>query len=200
MFSKAKQLAGGFLMSLCLAPSAFAVTLYSGVNGDISVYNDSANVVTGGSGSLSLLDQDVMMVPMDEGGVVYETVEFINGTEANVVSLNSLQLGEYSLTLTDFVFPNAFEALGVTITSATSMVDQLLLDGETQASIDFTIDQVDSYYLSVFGVATGNYNLGLYGLELRNVSYSPIPLPTPALLMLLGLGSIIAVKRKSIAA
>ncbi|MCG8315400.1 MAG: hypothetical protein MI976_19495 [Pseudomonadales bacterium] len=183
------------LILLATAPMAFAVTVLPGSNsgGYSSVLVESASLANWDGGS-------VLAPPaIVEGEVIYESVEFVNGVEDSIVNLNGLAEGTYQLTLTDFVFPAALESLAATVVSATDVVDMLFFsEGATEQQLIFEINEVDSYYLAIYGAASGAYNLGLYGVELRNVSLSAVPLPLPALLLLVGLGVLVSIKRSMI--
>ena len=183
------------LILLATAPMVFAVTVLPGSNsgGYSSVLVESASLANWDGGS-------VLAPPaIVEGEVIYESVEFVNGVEDSIVNLNGLAEGTYQLTLTDFVFPAALESLAATVVSATDVVDMLFFsEGATEQQLIFEINEVDSYYLAIYGAASGAYNLGLYGVELRNVSLSAVPLPLPALLLLVGLGVLVSVKRSMI--
>lgn len=130
------------------------------------------------------------------GSVVYEEVSFVDGVKTSVQSFSDLDKGMYSLTLTDFEFPEALSSLGVSVTSATDLVGSLLLGEQSNSeTLLFEIDQPDTYYLSVFGIAGSTYNLGMYGLELSQIGVSAVPLPTAAYLFFSGLMGLVFVGR-----
>ena len=118
------------------------------------------------------------------------------------LALNALPLiGTVNVSQTKF--PNAhgeaewlitFEYLGAVLTSATSKVETLILNGQEQASVVFDIATADSYYLSVYGKANAAVGVGLYGIELKNLSV--VPLPLSAALFLSGLGVVGLMRRK----
>jgi hypothetical protein len=130
------------------------------------------------------------------GSLVYEEVAFVDGVKTSVQSFSDLDKGVYSLTLTDFEFPEALSSLGVSVTSATDLVGSLLLGEQSNSeTLLFEIDQPDTYYLSVFGIAGSTYNLGMYGLELSQIGVSAVPLPTAAYLFFSGLMGLVFVGR-----
>lgn len=201
MFSKGIRLLAVMAAPFVCMSQAAALTISSHLGSGHLVIDQPAiaeTVWNGGAGDIQI-EPGSVITPISPAPqqVLYESVEFVNGTEANVTSLGGLMQGEYQLTLTDFVFPSAFEALGATISTATEVIDQVLLgDGQTQGILNFNIAGSDSYYLSVFGMASGDYNLGLYGIELQSVSVAAVPLPPAAFLMLFGLGTLAFVKRQ----
>lgn len=89
----------------------------------------------------------------------------------------------YSLTLADFEFPEALSSLVASITSAMTMVGSLLLGEQSSSEAQiFEIEQSDTYYLSVFGIAGSTYSLGMYGVELSQIGVSAVPFPAAAYL------------------
>lgn len=117
---------------------------------------------------------------------IFEDVRFMTGTEGNVSKLGKLAAGDYSLTLTDFEFPLAFDELKVALTTATRVVSVFSLNGEVRTLTDMVqLAAGESYYLSVFGTTRSPSAFGLYGVKLTQ--YSPVPLPASALLLLSGL-------------
>jgi len=131
------------------------------------------------------------------GSLVYEEVAFVDGVKTSVESFSDLDKGTYSLTLTNFEFPEALSSLGASITSATDMVGSLLLDEQNSSeTLIFEIVQPDTYYLSVFGIAGSTYNLGMYGVELSQIGVSAVPLPAAAYLFFSGLVGLVFVGRR----
>ncbi len=117
---------------------------------------------------------------------IFEDVQFMTGTDGNVSKLGRLAAGNYSLTLTDFEFPAAFDELKVALTTATRVVSVLSLNGEVRTLTDMVqLAAAESYYLSVFGTTQSPSAFGLYGVKLAQ--YSPVPVPASALLLLSGL-------------
>jgi len=130
------------------------------------------------------------------GSLVYEEVAFVDGVKTSAESFSGLDKGRYSLTLTDFEFPEALSSLGASITSATDMVGSFLLGDESNSeTLIFEIDQPDTYYLSVFGISGSTYNLGMYGVELSQIGVSAVPLPAAAYLFFSGLVGLVFIGR-----
>jgi len=125
--------------------------------------------------------------------IIYEELSFVDGTETSIQSFSDLDEGLYKLRLTDFEFPEAFGFLGATFSSSTDVVGSLLLgEHNSSASLVFEIDQPDTYYLAVAGIAGSAYNLGMYGVEL-----AAVPLPPAAYLFFSGLMGVVLVGRRA---
>ena len=195
MFPKISKLTAMFRMGIIASAYAFCSQANAGVitltPPDEGISTEPGSVLIEANETIPILDT------IEPGQVIYENVDFVDGNARTVIALNSLQLGEYQLTLSDFVFPNTFATLGAVVTTESHVVARLFLDDDnTQDTMTFEITEVDSYYLSILGVATGGFNLGLYGVELKNVGISAVPLPLPAFMFLSGIVLLGAFKRK----
>ena len=159
---------------------------------DAELGNNGLTVISLGSYADSMINlansPQLTLQPVQSGQVVYESVEFVDGYDYSVVRLDDLSLGTYQLTLTDFAFPEALSQLGVSLSTATESIGNILLTGSgiLQESITFDITDHDSYYLSVFGRGSSATALGLYGVELKNI-VSHVPLPASIVFLLSGL-------------
>lgn len=93
----------------------------------------------------------------------------------------------YSVTLTDFEFPAAFDYLGVAITTSTDKVAELLAPGMTT----FNAEPGTTYFANILGNAANPPGAGLFGINITAV-------PVPPTLLLLGSGifALVALKRK----
>lgn len=121
------------------------------------------------------------------GATLFEDVQFMQGSSGYVNKLGKVDAGWYQLTLTDFVFPTAFQDLRVAVTTATKVVSILdLKDGFNQAIGYLQLNDRDSYYLSVYGV-TQSAGFALYGVQLAQFVASPVPLPASLVLLMSGL-------------
>lgn len=135
--------------------------------------------------------------------VVYEDVGFLgaglsNGgfpalstgvPEAGTTKVNSFsiaQAGTYTVKLADFVFPESFQAIGLSITSFVD--DQLSLGSIVgPGSFNFNASSPGTYYASVFGQAGSTFGLGLYGVQVTEFGPAAVPLPSAVLFLLSGL-------------
>jgi hypothetical protein len=114
--------------------------------------------------------------------VVYEDVGFISGTEYYSHSFTVESAGTYEATLTDFVFPASFSELGFAMTTSTDTLFEL--DGP--GSFQFAASPGTTYYASVFGVAGGALDLGLYGIDISNITAAGVPsVPLPGTLLMM---------------
>lgn len=121
------------------------------------------------------------------GATLFEDVQFMQGANGYVNKLGQVDAGWYQLTLTDFVFPAAFQDLRVAITTATKVVSIVdLQDGFNQAISYLQLNDRDSYYLSVYGVS-GGAGFALYGVQLAEFVASPVPVPASLVLLMSGL-------------
>lgn len=121
------------------------------------------------------------------GVTLFEDVQFIQGSDGHVSKIGQIDSGWYQLTLSDFEFPGAFEDLRVAITTATRVVSIVdLEEGFNQAINYLQLNNDDSYYLSVYGVAAGA-GYALYGVQLAQYLPSPVPVPASLVLLLSGL-------------
>lgn len=113
--------------------------------------------------------------------VAYEDVGFIKGTGYSSDAFKIDTAGTYKASLTDFVFPSTFGQLALDVTTATTSQGKLMAPGS------FVFDATPgTYYASLFGVAGGPLELGLFGVKIE--SFTPPPVPVPAAIVLLASG------------
>lgn len=144
--------------------------------GVISVGGTAGDVAVTSGGQITLLGLSS----------VFDDVSFVEGRDLSVNNLGLLNQGSYLLTLTDFAFPTAFEDLKVALTTSSQVITLLSLDeGTRQAQSLFELETTDTYYLSVYGDMGNSDYLGLYGVNLSQLS--PVPLPASAWLLLSGI-------------
>jgi len=122
--------------------------------------------------------------------VVYEDVSFIEGTDFSNTPFMVEEYGLYEGRLTDFNFPEAFEELGMSITTAGETLGSLLDPGAFQ----FVGYAEEIYYVNLFGIAGSNFDLGLYGVEVILVEAG---IPEPATLTILAIGGLILLHRRT---
>ncbi len=118
-----------------------------------------------------------LLIPLSAGAAtVLEKSEFIFGFSDKNYSFVADQTPlVYKVTLTDFLFPAAFDFLGVAITTlATDKVAELLAPGMTTFNANFG----DTYVAHVLGDAADPPGAGLFGI---NITAVPIP---PSLILL----------------
>lgn len=137
--------------------------------------------------------------------VAYEGIGDVRDMEIDVIQLGMLEAGTYELTVTDIQLQAPLTNLEYVFGTATGVLDRYTMgpDYEAQSTRVIDITAPGSYFLSVFAVAGGDYQMGSYGVSLLNTSVAgmddvaPVPLPLPAFLFLSGLGALAAMKRRN---
>ncbi len=112
-------------------------------------------------------------MPMFEMPTVYEDVGFINDMEFSstpfYIPVDTTSSDNfYRATLTDFENPAAFDLLGLDVTTSTTSMGAALITGDGQKFFDFDATP-GVYYANLFGVAGGELDLGLYGVQIAMV-------------------------------
>ena len=114
--------------------------------------------------------------------VVYEDVGFIKGEEESTSQFSILHAGTYEATLIDFIFPATFDVLSFQLTEGSP--SPLFEVNHLEKNGSFTFEaNAGTYYANLWGVAGGAHEIGLYGLQISQLS-SVVPLP-PAILLFL---------------
>ena len=114
--------------------------------------------------------------------VVYEDVGFVKGTEESSTQFSITQAGTYEATLIDFVFPATFDLLSFQLTAGSP--SELFEVNRLENAGKFTFEATaGTYYANLLSVAGGAHEIGLYGLQISQLS-SVVPLP-PAILLFL---------------
>ena len=153
---------------------------------EISTADAGVVSVDGTAGNVELMSDG--QIALQGLSSVFDDVSFVEGKDLSVNSLGLLNQGSYLLTLTDFAFPTAFDDLKVALTTSSQIITLLSLDeGARQAQSMFELNTADTYYLSVYGDVGNSDYLGLYGVNLSQLS--PVPLPASAWLLLSGLAA-----------
>jgi len=116
------------------------------------------------------------MVEIDEQFevVVFEDVQFIEGTQGIVTAFDISAPGNYIARLTDFAFPNPFDEIALSVVTSSASFGSVTGAGE----FAFTVDDPGQYFAVIFGVAGGLGEIGLFGIEIAQV----VPIPAPVVL------------------
>lgn len=131
-----------------------------------------------------------------EGIGAGEMVKTVQGTWAFNTTVNFDEPGAYKLTLTNFSFPTAFDAVGVMVSTAKQkVVDIVSYDNMGSISKLFNVDG-GAYYLSIFAVSDRQWNLGSLGIAFETPSASEVPLPPALVLMMSGVMTLVAFARR----
>jgi hypothetical protein len=121
---------------------------------------------------------------------IFETSDYINGIEGLTYNFDiGANPGEFEATLSDLSFgPLGFDFLGLSISTATHTLGAI----ESPGVIYFSGTPETTYYANIFGVGAGEFDTGLFGVQVEAV-----PLPPSLLMILSGLFLLVAVRRRS---
>ena len=119
--------------------------------------------------------------------IVLQQSALIGGTQTNVTAFAAPAAGTLTVTLTDLAWPSRLSTLSFALSSATSVIGRLTGPG-TQS---FTVGGAASLFAHVYGVTSTPLDVGLYSLR---VQFTPVPLPSAAVLLLAGMGIFAAVR------
>lgn len=109
------------------------------------------------------------------GELIYQSVGFIDGSDARKTSFNVTSAGWYSMRLVDFEHGEAFQQLSFAVGDGETTYGSLFGKGETKIKIDAP----GQYYAYVMGQAGNVYDLGMYGASIQLSEQAPIE-PTPS--------------------
>ena len=119
--------------------------------------------------------------------MVLEQSGLLGGAETVVTPLVLPGAGTLQITLTDLAWPTRLTNLSFALSSATSVLGTMTAPGIQ----NFTVGGAASLFAHVYGTASGPLDLGLYSLQ---VQFTPVPLPSAAVLLLAGIGLFAAVR------
>jgi hypothetical protein len=125
--------------------------------------------------------------------VVLDETDFMRGTEKRISPFEIVEGGHFKETLTDFEFPASFAVPSLAILKGKKIVEDLLL-----GSGIFKFQAAPGIFAAnVLGVAGGVSDLSLFrilDLSLSRLKTSDEPVPAGAVLILVGLIALIALK------
>ena len=125
--------------------------------------------------------------------VVLDETDFLRGTETRMFHFEMIESGHIKATLTDLEFPAAFEVLATAILKAMEIIGDPVLGTEM---FKFQADP-GVFSANVIGVAGDVSDLSLFrvlDLSLSRLKASDEPVPAGAVLILVGLIALIALK------
>jgi len=135
-----------------------------------------------------------------EGLDASDMVKTVQGTWVYNTKVSFDEPGSYKLTLTNFSFPSAFDAVGVMVSTATQKVaDIISYDSVESLSKVFSAGE-GSYYLSIFAVSDRALNLGTLGIAFNAATPDEVPLPPALVLLMSGAMTLMAFVRRKTAA
>lgn len=125
--------------------------------------------------------------------ILIEQSGLMSGTQTIVTPLAVSGAGTLRVTLTDLGWPAQLTSLSFALTDATSVIGRMSAAG-TQT---FRVGGAANLFAHVYGATTGPLDLGLYSLR---VQFTPVPLPSAAVLLLAGVGLFAAMRDKKLRA
>lgn len=123
----------------------------------------------------------------DAATIVLEQSGLLGGAQTVVTPLIIPGAGTVQITLTDLAWPTRLTNLSFALSDATSVLGRMTAAGASS----FTVGGAASLYAHVYGTAAGPLDLGLYSLR---VQFTPVPLPSAAVLLLAGVGLFAAMR------
>ncbi|MBL0713219.1 MAG: hypothetical protein JJV98_05915 [Desulfosarcina sp.] len=120
---------------------------------------------------------------------VFEITDYISDIEGLTFSFDiGATPGSFEATLSDLSYgPLAFDFLGLSISTATQTLGAI----ESPGSINFSGTPDITYYANIFGVGAGDFDTGLFGIQI-----APVPIPPSLIMLLSGLFLLIVVRRR----
>lgn len=140
--------------------------------------------------SLNAPASSAMLLPGAQHAIA--RTEMITGTQSIVLPFRisaGMPGGTVSVSLVDLGWPGIMSSLSFSASTSTSLLAQLASPG----SMTFDVAGAGTYFATVYGIADPNFGVGLYSL---NLSYSPVPLPGAAWLLLSGV-ALFAIRRRA---
>ena len=121
---------------------------------------------------------------------VFDITDYITGIEGRTYRFDVDPAAEaYQATLSDLSFgPLGFDFLGLSISTAGQTLGAI----DSPGAIYFSGDPDTHYYANIFGVGAGDFETGLFGVQVEAV-----PLPPSLLLLLSGVVLIALSRRRS---
>lgn len=142
--------------------------------------------------------------------VVYEDVGFLSSQKANHNHMSNsdpeafsiTKAGSYQARLVDFVFPETFKKLELSIVSGSPSALHEVARVTKPGELIFDA-MPGTYWVSIFGEAGDVLGLGLYGVQIEQYAApvaAPAPVPLPPALWLLGsaMASLVAFRRRPV--
>lgn len=121
--------------------------------------------------------------------LLFEQSGLLTGSQTVVRPIDLPGAGTLQITLTDLAWPTRLESLSFALSNAAQVLTVMNAPG-TQTF--FATGSPGQLFAHVHGSGAGPLDAGLFSLR---VEFTPVPLPTAAVLLLTGLGLVAAVRR-----
>jgi hypothetical protein len=119
--------------------------------------------------------------------LLIEQSGLIGGTQTVVTPMSIVGAGTLTVTLTDLGWPSRLASLSFALSDATSVLGRMTAPGIQS----FQVGGAANLFAHVYGATNSALDLGLYSLR---VQFTPVPLPSAAVLMLAGMGLFAAMR------
>lgn len=140
----------------------------------------------------SVLFGGVALAPSASAAMLLvEQSGLITGAQTTVTPFTVSGAGTLRVTLTDLAWPDRLASLSFAFSDAESVLGQLATPGMQT----FQMSGAAQLFAHVYGRGAGALNTGLYSLR---VEFTPVPLPSAAILLLTGMGLFAALRRPAL--
>ena len=140
---------------------------------------------------------DSLPAPLLSSDTPYSSLVFVRGGSLTSTTMMTTAPGTVTVKLSDLTWPTALGTLSFSLSNSTSQLHTTSGPG----TWSWTVDTPTLLYASVYAVASGAKNAGLYGLDISFVpsqspEQAPVPLPTALSMLLSGAAMLFAYRRK----
>jgi len=127
--------------------------------------------------------------------VLLNDTTLVSGSQSGVFSFQAPGPGTLSVTLTDIDWPQTLNSLSF-MASTGNQVLASWSDTASQSAVTLSFQVTGGrYFADVLATAGGALDLGVYSLCIKFTPTAPVPLPESGVLLLVGLGAVVAIRR-----